>query len=667
MKRLRPLALSFILAACSSRTELLLGVATDLNAPDALDRVHLEVQTANDTLILDWDISGNSYEPFKLPGSYGLLSESGSMRVDIALTGYKADEALLTRRAVMNLVEDKTLFFRMGLTAGCVGRDDCPPDWSCVEGVCRDVNIDSEQLPDWDPALVTELTCAARVSYIDTATRTAMPLTADAPQCPNSRCYEGTCLHPPEAESGTRTITGSRIVTYVQPNGVRKHVPVDLTNFQVSALVTNGTGGVTTIEGVGAVDGTFTIPNVPRRPYYVKFGGSYFYTDADALDLGYVELGRDDAMPPTQTTGTLNVSLTNMTPWVSTDVLEAFAPDANAWWFFLSSESGITAGTTALSNYVASRNFSAFGNLVQNDPWAIIQLSTKMLSGGEKYQAATRMFTPPPFIELDGGQTNITGTFSVLPQDQMMTFEVRTMEWESAAGFNGTFPTLMAASGEPRSDGVFMSVAYDPGAGVYGFFSPTIDAMFASVPHGANKMLSNVAFGVPTIGAYEWRRVVHSEMFFQVPYTATGATNPRYLAVGLSDTRLVPGPTLTVTPSLGPVRNPIVAGLSLLGPGPLSGVGLTPQLSWDPPALGTATQYSVSVVRLTANGSNTSQSTIATFYSPDTSVTIPPGVLVSGGEYVFYVTAGTMGSINAPFRRRFPDAYAGLLSVVITP
>ncbi len=651
---------------CNSRTELLLGVATDLKAPDVLDRVHLEVKQSDKTTVeIDWDISGSSTEPFNLPGSFGLVSENGSTHVDLLLTGFKGEQALLTRHAALNLVEDETLFFRMGLTAGCVGRDDCPENWSCVEGVCRDVNVDSKRLPGWDPDLVNELTCAGGINYIDTGTGMEMPVADGANDCPNSQCYEGTCLKPPQETSGTRTVSGSRVVTYVQQNGVRKAVPEDLTGFAISAIIPDGNGGARTIDGVGNANGTFTIENVPRGFYYLKFGTSYFYVEGDAIDFGYVELGRENGVAPqSPATTTMTVNATGLAPWQAGDTIQAFAPDANAWWFYIEYQTAVTDGTTSLSNYMFSRD-SGRGRLVQNDPWAMIQLAAATTAGGDTYRAASRMLTPAPFNEVDGGNTSISGTFLPIPQTLTSTFDVRTTEWEAAVGFNGTSADLLGPSTTLYDNGVFVDVAFEPGGGAYGFFAPTIDVMLAYVAQGANKTLAGVSYGSPTIGNYPWTRVVHTQLFFEQTYRVPGATTDRYFYVGINDTRLVTGPTMTLTPSLGPVLAPKIAGRNLLQP--QSGVGETPRLSWDPPALGVATQYEVDIYELRLNGTATAQSFVAALFVADPAITIPSGLLSAGGYYVVGITATNAGNLAAPYRQRFPDTYASILSGMIQP
>jgi hypothetical protein len=121
-----------------------------------------------------------------------------------------------------------------------------------------------------------------------------------------------------------------------------------------------------------------------------------------------------------------------------------------------------------------------------------------------------------------------------------------------------------------------------------------------------------------------------------------------------------PGP---IVPVLGPVQDPRVNGQSALAP--LTGVSTTPTLSWQPPAIGAPTGYVVWV-----NGIEGMMQTIVTFlYTTDTSVTLPPCVLVEGSAYFFTITAVmTNGSLLAwPHLSSTQGASVDAITSVVTP
>lgn len=654
-----------LLAACHSRTELMLGIATDLGAPDGLDRVELAITSERDSMLVDWDITGSSSAPFNLPGSYGVVSDGDEVSLDIVLTGYRGGTALTSRRAVVSLVEDQTLFYRIGLTAACVGRDDCPPDWSCVEGVCRDVTIDAQQLPEFAPELVTELTCASGVAYTDTATKQAMTLATGAADCPGSLCLEGTCLKPPPAAVGTRMVTGTRIVTHVQENQRLSSVPVDLSTLEIAALVLDGDGPLRGIRGVGRTDGSLVIEGVPHGTYYLRLGSTYYVTSESSLDLGFVELGRTNGRAPTQTTS-IALNVTNLSAWAAGDMLEVFAPEANAWWFFLEQSHPIAAGATSLTNYTFSDQDGSVPNLIDNDELAVVQYTSKQTTDGQPYRAATRVFKPARFSQTDGGTSTLTGAFELVPQTGSISLDMRGSEWADVTGFDGTHATLLHPEATPyRNRGVYATLAGQPGGSSYGFFSPTLDYVFADVPHGDDRMLADLSYGLPHIANVTYVPVLHAESFFQVRYLLPDTTTPAMLYVGVQDTRPVTTSVITVSPGLGPVRDATIAGRTVFEP--QQAVGRRPEIAWQAPALGIATQYRVELYRLSRNQTTTERFYVGSLFTADTSVVVPDGLLEAGQPHVLVISADTSGNIAAPYRLRYPHTYSAIASAVFTP
>lgn len=207
----------FPLLACQSRTELLIGVATDIKAPTGLDSVQLVVTNASTMVEVQntsWPITGIPQMPYNLPGSYGIYSDGDGTQLDIELLGQKGGATVVSRHSLVSLVEGETLFYRIGVTAMCVGHAGCGADESCVEGTCQPVHVDSHLLPKFDAMLVTHVSCMSHASYIDTGTGLPMPPTDDASSCPASMCLEGTCLQPPHAagpDGGVVLVDGPRI------------------------------------------------------------------------------------------------------------------------------------------------------------------------------------------------------------------------------------------------------------------------------------------------------------------------------------------------------------------------------------------------------------------------------------------------------------------------
>ena len=195
-------------AGCSQkkRTEVVVGLATDLTAPAPLQTVFLEASVLpHDVRAGDQEmrtISGDPAHPYTIPGTYGIYSDAGTAdRVRVKLTAIDNTGAtLVVRTAVFSLVPEKTLFVRLGVVSACVGKTDCDLGQTCVDGRCVSETIDSSTLPEYQSGAENELGCASAVTYVNTSTR--QPLLQGPTPCASGVCSEGVCLVPPAGGFG---------------------------------------------------------------------------------------------------------------------------------------------------------------------------------------------------------------------------------------------------------------------------------------------------------------------------------------------------------------------------------------------------------------------------------------------------------------------------------
>jgi hypothetical protein len=200
----RLLAIVTLIAACSDRTELVLGAATDLKARNQLDEVKLVVTHKGKTVLSPppWSLADVPAGKFELPGSFGLYSPDGSeVSLEIELTGSKGGTPLIIRKSILSLVSGKTLFMRMTLVSDCSSVDGpgCLDGQSCVEGVCRDQKMDGHTFPKYQKGMEARLECQSGFDYVVTSTGDPMPVVGDCG--PGATCQEGVCYARPKSDA----------------------------------------------------------------------------------------------------------------------------------------------------------------------------------------------------------------------------------------------------------------------------------------------------------------------------------------------------------------------------------------------------------------------------------------------------------------------------------
>jgi streptogramin lyase len=204
------LAVALALTGCAAkkRTEIILGLATDVDAPAPLQSVTLQVFNPPTSSSVadeqDLTISGTLDEVYELPGTYGVYSADGAPdRVRVLLTATDNHGAkLVERSAVLSLVPQETLFVRLGVVSACEQMFDCGAGNTCIEGRCQPEEIDAWRLPPYAVGMEDQIACATATTFIDTSTKQPLQVTGTA--CPNGgTCLEGVCLAASASDGGT--------------------------------------------------------------------------------------------------------------------------------------------------------------------------------------------------------------------------------------------------------------------------------------------------------------------------------------------------------------------------------------------------------------------------------------------------------------------------------
>ncbi len=189
-----------LLAGCASRTEVIIGVATDLKAKGQLDKATFTALRDGAAIIEhSWDLTDIPAGNYELPGSFGIYSPDGSEpRVELQVQGFMNGQLVVARDSVLSLVANETLFTRMAMVSDCNALDgpNCSATQTCIEGVCRDKAVDAHTFPPYSAPLVTHVACQSGSQFIVSSSGMAMPLLPGTTGCgANQYCQEGTCYN----------------------------------------------------------------------------------------------------------------------------------------------------------------------------------------------------------------------------------------------------------------------------------------------------------------------------------------------------------------------------------------------------------------------------------------------------------------------------------------
>ena len=143
------LGLLFALAtACSnSATQLVLVLESDLSVPDELAQVNVLVQSSEYQPL--WKNEFVVETADDVPFSFGIEGSSGDAN-ELTIDLYAIDAAgktNTTRRAVVSLIENKSLVLKLSLAQNCQNVT-CQQGQTCVAGGCDSWQIDASALPE---------------------------------------------------------------------------------------------------------------------------------------------------------------------------------------------------------------------------------------------------------------------------------------------------------------------------------------------------------------------------------------------------------------------------------------------------------------------------------------------------------------------------------------
>ena len=462
---------------------------------------------------------------------------------------------------------------------------------------------------------------------------------------------------------GTVTLSGTGVITWVTDTG-NQTTNVDYSTSAFAALDPNN--GFAAIGGIGNANGTFSIPNVPANgTLYVKLGRNYFVVDGrPTFDFGYELMGRPDYASATTSPTNLTFSISNMASWQSGDGIGFFSIGAGAAWNWIDQSGatnppGVGATTLNMTGDMTRAADPYLPSASKGDVSWLLQYTVGTSSGGMQYSQLTHYVRDTTINMTDGNPTTMSGSFTAVnPNKTTPSFNYQRSAWAAFSGMVNPSATI-------NNNYFGVLVNYAPSGNAAIDLEPQLAVKYADALT-TDLSVGTMSYANPFPST--WAELLEVDTRYHVSYMAPGATTALDLYPSVGQQVLLSGAPTTVSPMLSPAQSIKIAGQSASTQ--LSGVGLTPTISWSAPAVGTPQAYSVYVYDLTNSNGTTQWSTAAVFYTKATSVTVPPNVLTSGNTYYIAISALSSGTVDltySPYRSRLPYAWANALTATFTP
>jgi hypothetical protein len=444
-----------------------------------------------------------------------------------------------------------------------------------------------------------------------------------------------------------RTVHITAIDTYTLENGTATNVVENLSEASFAALAPDGHGGFITFTGTGTAQGTYDIPNVPAGYFYLSFTGPpnfgsgvgattthLLWTSANNIDTGFSTFGRPNAV--NATSGTMNFSLTGMSPWQPGDDVQVYAPNpATAFTNFelgSGSEFTLTPPATGSTTFTGSFDWTLqpLIDSTQGDNLYFLKLGS-ITQGGFTWNFLQNLYANNSIVQADASTTSISGAFTSPAQNSSFRAAL------NGAAFmqSNTGPSLTPGLTEL---GVFVNPP-GPFTGALGF-NPALVGLDANNNEQitANIDAGNIPYADPFPAG--WQRLFGYGQSVSQAFTAPGATGAASLFLSaFLETPTMPSATTPASPIVGPATGITINGAPLSQP--QMNVGTAPTLAWQ--AASGGTNYRVRIWSLTKTPNGGSKLTLVLhFQTTGTSLQVPPGALTTGTPYVVAIAAINM-------------------------
>lgn len=413
-------------------------------------------------------------------------------------------------------------------------------------------------------------------------------------------------------------------------------------------VIDETTGAVTPYSGACNSDGSFKIKTTEDLgTYYLNVKGSLYETSkSDGIDLSTDRLGRNDITAVSN--AKLALDMTDLSAWSSSDMLVAFASNIGFSQNLSFATGGPTNGGTALTGTASWYGYKL--DAAKSDALQIVQLGSHT-ANTIPYQSLDRVYDVGSFTMADNGTQTINGAFTT-PTQGSLTLNVDVASFHQHA----------AATNPNVATKTIIGTAY-AAASAEVIPSPALLAFARDSSTSSTLSLGTVNYGDPFPSG--WQRYVKIQEAFAVPYAwnnATGTFTAQVTRV-MTTTEAEAG---MIEARLSPPQNPKFGTTSAFTATNISPV---PVLSWTAPAVGTATDYEITVYEARQNGATLVFEKTLRLSTKKTSLRIPAGYLLGQRQYVFQIRARMRDNVDMyarPLRSGASTSSADTLTALVT-
>ncbi|HYG98358.1 MAG TPA: putative Ig domain-containing protein [Terriglobales bacterium] len=463
-------------------------------------------------------------------------------------------------------------------------------------------------------------------------------------------------------QTWTVTPNGTIRITYVDKfwtaDGNSTDDPVNMSGWNIYALVPQEDGSVTELSGTGNEDGTFTIPDVPAGYYWLAFGwGEIYWTDSSTFDYGSDYTGRLwDGSNSVNTTFAFDVFALNPQRECCYG-LDFVSPNANV---YLNTDI-VNPDSTVFSNTIGPYTVAPI-DPAKGDTSYVLQWDrvdrTSAMALKTYVNAVTSGLALDSLATVPDGITHVEGHMSATPK--AFNLNVKGSEWTKALITSG--PGLSEIS--PFFAGLSV-VPFVTDKYTYTPYYDSLDlAYMDAVVTSIDQDLGTFRYVNPYPAT--WKTAFAAEQYARIPVYVPGSTKPAYLE---NDVAFITDniPTGPIAPIMSNVTNPKINGKDFFAVNTTDGSAVI--VSWEVPSGLAPFGYEVGVHEVYDEGDYSYAENWFDLYTSGTSVTIPQDFFAPGTSYVFTIRAmaDARASVKtSPWRSKLPIADARIVSGPMT-